>query len=177
MPQLMHHYLHIYQSSYSYNWIGTLIPLLAVIVAGFSAYYAFKALRQSRESQIPMLVPQITDTSDAQILRFEIENIGNGLAKNIKVEIRPTDRFVTFASDLLPRKFADSVQRIGNETTIAFLAGNNPLFNNGELFITYQDIWGKEYWMKAIFKADVMPIRSSKGHIDQQFAGIFYGPI
>jgi hypothetical protein len=173
----MHHHFFIYQSSYGSGWIDTLIPLLSVIVAGFSAYYAFRAMRQSRESQIPMLVPIITDVSDAQTLNFDIENIGNGVAKNIKVEIRPTGRFIPFNSDLLPRKFSDSIQHLGNWTTIPFSDGDNPLFENGELFITYQDIWGKEYWMKATFKRDAVPARSAKGHIDKQFAGIFYGPI
>lgn len=172
-----HHHFFIYQGSTNSVWIDTLIPLLSVIVAGISAYYAFKAVRQSRESQIPMIVPIITDISDPQTLWFEIENIGNGVAKNINVEIRPTGRSVAFGSDLLPRKFADSIQHLGNWTTIPFSEGDNPLFNNGELFITYEDVWRKKYWMRATFKPDAVQARHSKGHIDKNFAGIFYGPI
>jgi hypothetical protein len=173
----MHHHFLSYQNSYGSGLVNAVLPLLSVVVAGLSAYYAFKTLRQDRESQIPMLVPTIINVSDPQILHFEIENIGNGLAKNIKAEVRPTGHLIPFDSDLLPKKFSDSVQHLGNRTTIPFSKDSNPLFQNGELFITYEDIWGKKYWMKATFKPDVIQSRRSLGHIDKDFAGIFYGPI
>ncbi len=146
-------------------------------MAGLSVYYAYRTFQRNRESQVPMLVPTITDVGDPQILHFEIENIGNGLAKNIRAEIKPTGKRIPFESDLLPRKFSDSVHRFDNCTTIAFSDGNNPLFNDGELFITYEDVWGKKYWMKATFKPDVTQSRRDLGHIDKQFSGIFYGPL
>ncbi|HUC01905.1 MAG TPA: hypothetical protein VMA75_03295 [Candidatus Paceibacterota bacterium] len=173
----MHHHLLIHQSPIFLNWIGILLPLLSVIVAGLSAYYAFKALRQNREGQIPILVPIITDVSNPQVLNFGLENAGNGLAKNIRVEIKPIGRILNLSFDILPKKYSDSFQFLESSATIPFSEGNNPLFNNGELYITYQDIWGKKYWMKAIFKPDVMPGRRSQGNIDKQFAGISYGPI
>jgi hypothetical protein len=159
------------------DWLNISLTVLSLIVAIGSAYIAVKALRQSRESQIPMLLPMITDVSNPQILRFEIQNVGNGVAKNIKAEIRPTGYLVPFDTDLLPIKFADRFQKIGNETTIAFSGGDNPLFNKGELYVTYEDIWGQAYWMRAVFKPDAHSTRHSIGHVDQQFSGIFYGPI
>jgi len=170
---MYHHFFH--QSDP--NWIGNLLTFFSVCVAGLSAYYAFKALRQSREAQVPILVPILNDVSDPHTLRFKIENIGNGLAKNIKVKIKPINQTVPFDSDLLPKKFADQVHQLGNWTTIAFNGGDNPLFNDGELFITYEDIFGNKFWMSATLKADETPARRALGHIDEQFRGIFYGPI
>lgn len=172
---MYYHHFWAYQPASSPDWTNIALTAISLVVAIGSAYIAFKALRQSRESQIPMLLPTITNVSDPQILRFQIQNVGNGVAKNIKVEIRPMGRMVPFGTDLLPMKFTDRFQSISSEATIAFSGGDNPLFSDGELYVTYKDIWGQAYWMRAVFKPDAHPTRRSRATLINNSLVYFMG--
>lgn len=152
------------------QYISTLISTIA---AAASAYFAYQSIKQNKISQIPILEPEITDVTDPKILKLSIINIGNGLAKNIKIRIIPVNQEISFETDLLPRKFQD-FRAVTLTQEIKFSNEENPLFQNGELLITYKDIYEEEYSMRALFKPDVNHERKKEGHIDKNFKGCFY---
>ena len=151
------------------NLILTFISAGAAIS---SVYYAFKTTEQNRMSQMPVLSLKMLSASDPHVLEMTIENIGNGIAKNIKARVLPIDVEVSFGSDLVPRKYQDYIF-LTLKQIIDFENGNNPLFG-GEVLFTYEDIFNKKYSMRACFKPDADQSRKNLGHIDVNFQGLFY---
>jgi hypothetical protein len=147
--------------------------VLSVLAAIFSAYYAYKAIGQNRMSQIPILEAYVGDVSDSHVLYIKIQNVGNGIAKNITAKLLPMNEDISFGSDLMPRKYSE-FNELYFKTPLIFNNGDNPLFEGGELQLAYEDIWGNKYQTRSVFKPDVDLNRKSVGHIDVNLAGSFY---
>ncbi|MDR3643250.1 MAG: hypothetical protein P4L74_06530 [Candidatus Doudnabacteria bacterium] len=169
----MYHHFIAPQISTGNNWANVILTAVSAFAAVGSAYFAFKSIQQNRVSQIPILQPEIGDVANPHLLKLIIKNVGNGLAKNIKATLVPINQEMFFGSDLLPRKYEDHLI-LTWDVSLTFEAMYNPLFHEGKLLLSYQDIWGKEYSMKAIFKPDAVPARRNVGHLDRNFAGYFY---
>lgn len=161
------------QKVVSVSGLNIILTFVSALGAIGSVYFAFRTLQQNRISQIPVLQPTITDVDNPHLLKLQITNIGNGLAKHIRAKLSTSNEEMLFGSDLVPRKHQDFVV-LTWEVDLIFESDNNPLFNNGELQITYEDVWNNKYSMKALFKPDVTADRRALGHIDKNFAGYFY---
>lgn len=114
------------------------------------------------------------DTSNPHEVKIGIKNIGSGLAKEIKGKINPINFEMGFGSDLLPMRFGDTNTILTWDVSIPFDEGKNPLFHDGEVVLTYKDIWGKSYSTKMSVKSDVDSTRAANGHLDKNPSGTFY---
>jgi hypothetical protein len=169
---MYHHFFHP-ENSGNNNLFNVILTAASAFAAFTSAYFAHQSNKQNKWSQIPVLEPEITDVENPHLLRLAIKNIGNGLAKNIKIKLSYIEHEIPFGTDLLPRKFQD-FKMITLDLDVPFQGGNNPLFQNGELLVTYEDIYGEKYSVNALFKPDVTSQRKVLGHIDKNFTGYFY---
>lgn len=150
------------------NDFNLILTILSAIGAFLAGLFAWKSYENYKYSNLPILVPFITDSSNPHLLKLKIINNGNGIAKNIVMKLHVASNEP--ATDLLPRKFNDFLQ-IEWEVDLNFDNGNNPLFTNPNFEITYTDIFGKKLKTIAKFKPDVNPERKLLGHLDKNFIG------
>jgi len=141
-----------------------ILPILSILAAFISAYYAMKSYQNYKFNIMPLLIPE-NDTSNPKKLKVIITNKGVGPAKDIRILIKSINIDDKINQILLAN------QQLIYEKDISFKNGDNPLFDQN-INIEFRDLDDNIYVVMATFKRDVIEERAKLGHVDKFFSNL-----